>query len=81
MDFGENLKKIRTQRGLSQQDLANASDFSQVAVSKFESGKLNPEPKTIGKLAKALGVTTDRLIYGEENQDSGKAWLYPSRIR
>lgn len=65
MDFGENLKRLREQRGLSQQELGSMANLSQPAIFNFECGKINPKPKTIGDLATALNVTTDRLIFGE----------------
>lgn len=66
MDFGENLKRLREQRGLSQQELGSMANLSQPAIFNFECGKINPKPKTIGDLATALDVTTDLLIYGKE---------------
>ena len=49
---GEKLRQIRQARGLSQRDLPVAHD----TVSRIESGRRNPHPSTLRKLAEALGV-------------------------
>lgn len=67
MSFGKNLMRVREKRSLSQTDLAKLTDLSQPAISQFEKGKANPSPDTIGELAKALNVTTDQLIFGEDD--------------
>lgn len=60
--LGKNLKRIRIERGVSQGDIARALGFSRGFVSKIENGKTNPTLTTIAKLAKAVGVSTDKLI-------------------
>lgn len=66
MALAENLRKIRESRSLSQKELAEMADLSQAAISKFESGKKNPNKRTLRVLAQALCVTTDRLSCEEE---------------
>ncbi len=43
-------------------ELSKKSNVSRVALTRFISGKCNPKPATIGKIAKALGVTVQELI-------------------
>lgn len=45
--------------------LAELSQLSRVAVTRFTTGKSNPKPITIGKLAKALNVNVKELIESE----------------
>lgn len=45
-------------------DLQNAGDISSATLSRIQSGTCEPRPKTIGKIAKALGVTAEYLIEG-----------------
>ena len=66
MDFGKNLKLLRIQRTLSQEELGRLTNLSQPAINKFELNKINPKPETIAALADALNVTTDRLILGDQ---------------
>ena len=58
-----NLRRIRQQRGLSQDRLSKLADVSYNTVIKLESGGIsNPTIETLKKLAKALGVSVDELI-------------------
>lgn len=43
-------------------DLAVQSQVSRVALTRFTTGKSNPKPVTIGKIAKALDVTVESLL-------------------
>ena len=54
---GSNVSRIRNQRGLTQEQLADLSGFSQQYISGLESGKRNPTVVTVYELAKALGVS------------------------
>ena len=60
--LGQNLKKIRTKKDMSQGDIARALNVSKGYVSNIENGKLNPTLATIAKLAKALGVSSQELL-------------------
>ncbi|MGI6091942.1 MAG: helix-turn-helix domain-containing protein [Negativicutes bacterium] len=42
--------------------LAERSGLSRPALTKFTTGKTNPKPATIGKIAKALNVRVEELI-------------------
>jgi len=43
-------------------ELAEKANVSRPALTRFTSGKSNPKPSTIGKIAKALGVKVEDLI-------------------
>jgi transcriptional regulator with XRE-family HTH domain len=60
--FGQSLKKIRTNKGMSQGDIARALNVSRGYVSNIENGKLNPTLSTTTRLAEALDVSTDKLF-------------------
>jgi len=60
--LGKNLKRIRTQKGMSQGDIMREMDCSRSFVSNIENGKTNPTLATIAKLAKTLGVASDELL-------------------
>ena len=60
--LGSNLKRIRTQKGISQGDIGRELKVSRGFISTIENGKTNPTLSTISKLAKALGVSSDKLI-------------------
>ncbi|MDD5638708.1 MAG: helix-turn-helix transcriptional regulator [Candidatus Pacebacteria bacterium] len=61
--IGKNIKKLRKQKGLSQDRISKLADISYNTVIKLESGGItNPSIDTLQKLAKALGVGVDNLI-------------------
>jgi transcriptional regulator with XRE-family HTH domain len=54
---GQNLRRIRRQKGLTQEKFSDISGFSQQYLSGLEQGHRNPTVVTIYELAKALGVS------------------------
>ena len=60
--FGENIKRIRLEKQMSQGDICRKLDLDRAYVSNIESGKRNPTLSTIEKIAKALGVSMDELL-------------------
>lgn len=63
-----NIKKLRTEAGLSQTDLARMVDVDQATVSYWESGKNKPLRKTWKPLAKALKVSVEELLQSGDPQ-------------
>ena len=60
--LGKNLKNIRTEKDISQGDIARLLGVSRGFVSNIENGKTNPTLSTISRIADAIGVTTDQLL-------------------
>jgi len=59
----KNLKKIREEKGLSQDRLAKLADVANNTIIKIEQGEnVNPTLDTLKKIAKALDVKVDNLI-------------------
>ena len=58
----ENLKKLRLERNLSQQKLAEAIGLSQQAITKYENGKTQPDFRTLMLLAEFFHTSVDYLI-------------------
>jgi len=57
------VKKLRKQKGLSQERLARLADVANNTIIKIESGEnKNPTLKTLRKVSKALDVSIDELI-------------------
>lgn len=54
---GRNFQRIRMARGLTQEQVAELSGFSQQYLSDLERGLRNPTVVTVHELATALGVT------------------------
>ena len=57
-----NLKRIRLEKGLTQEQLADVSGFSQQYISGLEQGRRNPTVVTLYELAKSLGVSHVELV-------------------
>jgi transcriptional regulator with XRE-family HTH domain len=60
--FGENIKRLRRERDLTQEDLARFLGVSFQAVSKWERGETTPDIATLPGIARYFGVTTDALL-------------------
>jgi transcriptional regulator with XRE-family HTH domain len=63
---GRNVREARLAKGLTQEQLADLSGFSQQYLSDLERGKRNPTVVTLWELAQVLGVTPVDLITPDE---------------
>jgi transcriptional regulator with XRE-family HTH domain len=66
-DLGEQVRKLRLERGLTLEDVATMSSCSMGALSQLERGKGNPEFFTLVKIAHALDVPVARLFHIERS--------------
>lgn len=64
--FGRNVAKVRTERGLSQENLAEQANLDRTYVSGIERGVRNPGIKVVIRLARGLRVSVDDLCQGVE---------------
>jgi len=62
LNFGRNLRKIRLSKKLSQGEVAKTLGVHRSYISGLERGARNPSLVTVQKVAKALGVSADKLI-------------------
>ena len=62
---GRNFAHIRQARGLTQEQVAELSGFSQQYISGLERGHRNPTVVTLFKLAQALGVAPVELLLAD----------------
>ena len=61
--FGENLRKLREEKGLSQKQLGKQMFVSPSAIAHWESGNRLPDAIMILRLAKCLGVDANTLLH------------------
>jgi transcriptional regulator with XRE-family HTH domain len=59
---GRNVKRLREKKGLTQEQFADVSGFSQQYISSLEQGRRNPTIITIYELSLALGVSHIDLV-------------------
>lgn len=62
--IGENIKKLRIERKMTQGILAEKLNVTRQALSKWENNKAEPDLKMLQDIASILGATTDDLISG-----------------
>ena len=67
---GRNLRRIRLKKGLTQEEFADRSGFSQQYLSGLERGQRNPTIITLYELATALGVSHMDLLRPDRRQKS-----------
>jgi transcriptional regulator with XRE-family HTH domain len=56
VSFGKHLKKMREEKGMSQEELANLAEVSLPQITRIERGVINPTICTIKSLSKGLSV-------------------------
>lgn len=62
MTVGENIKKFRKEKGLTQEELGKAAGLSGVAIMRYEKEQRTPSQKTLIQIAKALNVHLRELV-------------------
>ena len=60
------MRRIRRERALSQRDLSRMTGIAFDTISRLETGKQRAQPRTIRKLADALGVEPKESMKGED---------------
>lgn len=76
MTIGENIKRIRLQRGLTQAELGYLLNISESTVRGYELGIRNPKPAKLEKIASALGVNVEVLLNSEFDDFSAMHRLF-----
>lgn len=72
MTIGERLLRLRKERNLSQEELANALDVSRQTISKWETDQSTPDFDKIIPLCEYFGITSDELLTGNYNIKEAK---------
>lgn len=61
--LGQNVRRLRTERGLSQEELAFQAGMKRSYLSDMERGTRNPTVRALGRLAAAFSVAPSELLY------------------
>ena len=72
MHMADRIQKLRKEKGISQEELAQNLGVSRQAVSKGESGQSLPDLDKVIGMSDFLGVSTDYLLKGTEPSETGK---------
>lgn len=68
MDFPQRLAALRKARGLTQQGLADRVSLHITQVNRYETGDSQPTLDTLRRLAMALSISADELIFGKSER-------------
>ena len=78
MNFGERLKQIRANQGLSQEQLAEKIGVSRQAITKWETNRGLPDVENMIILAEIFKITLDELVLQKTNEQEAKIELFES---
>lgn len=70
MDFGEQFRKIRKERGLTQEQVASKLNISRQAISNWENNKNLPDLEMVVELSVAFDLSLDQLILGGKDMNN-----------
>ena len=79
-NFGENLKKLRKDRRLTQKDFGARFGLSKAVVSKYENGMGYPPYDMLLQIAQYFGVTADYLLGAAEGKTVNVSDLTDSQV-
>jgi len=75
--FALNLREVRTERKISQEELGNRTDLHRTEISLLERGQREPRLGTIVKLASALEASPEELCTGVTWDVKGQKFKFP----
>lgn len=61
-DIGKRIAELRRERGYNQDELAEMAMLNRVTLARYETGVIEPGALAVGRLADALGVSTDEIL-------------------
>ncbi len=70
MPFAEKLARLRKEKGLTQEELAKRVGVGIAQMRRYEKGASSPTLEVIKNMAKTLGVSSDELIFDENERVS-----------
>lgn len=74
MTFGQKLKQLRTDRNLTQSELAEKLNLSKANISKYESNDIEPNLQTLTAISNLFNISIDYLLKNSSKiQDGSKA--------
>jgi len=68
-EFGAALRRIRNDKGMTQDALAEKLEINSPYISRLESGQKHPSLEMIWKLAKAMGIKASDIIKAVEDRE------------
>ena len=69
MDFGQQIKKVRTDHKLTQEEMANKLNVSRQTISSWENNRNLPDLELVVQIAEKFNLSVDELLTGENLKD------------
>ena len=66
MDFGQNLKKVMRERGMTQEQLAKRINVERSLISKYCTDECTPSLENFKAIVECLNVSSDYLLFGKK---------------
>lgn len=81
--LGDNIRAVREKAQYTQEQLAEMIGMNRVSLAWYESGKIEPGSKALSKIADALHVSTNMLLYGtdEMSDEDREIWELREQVR
>ena len=79
--LGDNIKALRKQKGISQEELASRIHVVRQTISKWEKNLSVPDAAMIQKIAEELDITVNELLGGEIKQDEDRDKIVEQLVR
>lgn len=70
MDFGKQIKKIREEKNITQEQMAKSLSITRQAVSNWENNRNLPDIEMLIAIAQVYSVSLDQLILGEDKMNN-----------
>lgn len=64
--ISKNIKQLRNERGMTQDELAEKLHVTRQAISSWENDRTQPDVQMLGRLREVFGVTIEELLYGKK---------------
>lgn len=67
MDFGNRLKQLRVEKGISKTELSQMANVHHVQIGRYENKNAMPSTEVLAKITNALSVSTEYLLNGTKD--------------
>jgi transcriptional regulator with XRE-family HTH domain len=76
MNLGDKIKLLRQEAGYTQEELAKKMGLAKSTIAHYESGRREPDTKTIIKIANLFNISTDNILDNVRFKNEPKIVLY-----
>lgn len=81
LSIGDNIKRIREAKGISQYKLAQMLNISQQSADQWERSLTNPRKSNIGKISSVLNVSVNELFGNVDTNNAANKLLLKDKIK